>query len=147
MNTTSHFHSLLPWLPLSLLGEQVCSSEPLIDVLNTTYAEAVHWKMNYFKIPYGKVGKSFVSELARLFNAFAAGSAMESIALKAVTLMPILLLPKPAHKSNAKDISACLERRLKIWLDGDLLELLREGRTLQQRIPKSSHKMNQDRLA
>ena len=124
-----------------------CSSEPVIDALNTTYAEAVHWNMYYFKILYGKVGKSFVSELARLFNAFTAGSAMESIALKAVTLMPILLLQKPAHKSNAKDLSACQERRLKTWLDGDLHQLLREGRTLQQRIPVSSHKMNHDRLA
>ena len=60
--------------------------------LNAAYAEAVHWKMNLFKVPYGKAGKSFVSELARLFKAFATGSALESIGLKAATLMPILLL-------------------------------------------------------
>ena len=90
-----------------------CSSEYIIDALNTTYAEAVHWKMNYFKIPYGNVGKSFVSELSRLFNAFAGGSAMESIVLKGVTLMPNLLLQKPAHKFNGKDLSACLKRPLK----------------------------------
>ena len=56
--------------------------------LNTAFAEAVHWKINLFKVPYGKAGKSFVTEIARLFTAFATGFALESIALKAVTLMP-----------------------------------------------------------
>ncbi len=56
---------------------------------------------------------------------------METIALKAPTLMPILLLKKPSPKSKARDHSACLERRLKTWLDGDLQDLLREGRIHQ----------------
>ena len=122
-------------------------SESFIHSLNVTYAEAVHWKPNLFKVPYENVGKSFVLELARLFKAFATGSAMESIALKAATAMPILLLQKPARHSKAKDHIACLERRLKIWSDGDLNELIREGRTIQQRIPTSSPTSNQERLA
>lgn len=61
--------------------------------------------MNLFMVPYGKAVKSFVSELARLFKAFATASALESIALKAATLMPILLLQKPVSKSKAKDIT------------------------------------------
>ena len=73
------------------------------DTVNTAYAEAVHCKMNLFKVPYGKAGKSFVSELARLFKAFATSSALESVHLKAATLMPILLLQKPPCKSKAKD--------------------------------------------
>jgi len=88
-----------------------------------------------------------VSELARLFKAFATSSALESIALKAATLMPILLLQKPARKSKAKDHITCLERRLSTWLQGDLNELMREGRTIQQRIPKSSSSMKNAQLA
>ena len=28
------------------------------DILNAVHAEAMHWKMNFFKVPYGK---SFLS--------------------------------------------------------------------------------------
>ena len=66
--------------------------------------------MNLFKVPYGKAGKSFISELARLFKAFATSSALESVALRAATLMPILLLQKPARKSKVKDHITCLGR-------------------------------------
>ena len=78
-----------------------------IALLNTTYAEAIHWKINLFKIPYGAIGKSFVSELAWLFKAFAESSALESVALRAATIMPIMLLQKPAKKSKAKDHTKC----------------------------------------
>ena len=30
-----------------------------IDLLNTTYKAAIHWKLNLFKIPYGTAGKAF----------------------------------------------------------------------------------------
>lgn len=134
------------------IADPVCTwgeydSEHFSDSLNAAYAEVVHWKINYFKVPYGKAGKSFVSELARLFRAFATGSALESIALKAATLLPILLLQKPTRKSKARDHITCLERRLCSWLKGDLVELLREGRTIQQRINKASPSMSNEHLA
>ena len=99
--------------PVFTWGE--LDSTQFTDILNAAFAEAVHWKTNLFKVPYGKAGKSFVSELAGLFKAFATSSALESVALKAATLMPILLLQKPARKSKAKDHITCLERRLDTW--------------------------------
>ena len=90
-------------------------TKKLTDALNAAYAEAAHWRMKLFKVPYGKAGKSFVSKLARLFQAFAIGSALESIAMKAATFMPILLLQKPARKSKAKYHITCLERQLSTW--------------------------------
>ena len=71
---------------------------------------------------------------------------MESIAMKAAIVLPILLLQKPSHNSKAKEHSACLERRLKTWQNGDLSDLLLEGRTIQLRIPKSSLKDSQKHL-
>ena len=76
-------------------------------------------------------------ELSRLFRAYAEGSTLESIALKACTVMPILLLQKPFKSSKQKDHSACLARRLSIWKKGDFKSLLEEGRALQNRLPKS----------
>ena len=46
-------------------------------------------------------------------------------------------IQKPARKSKAKDHITCLERRLDMWRAGDLNELMREGRTIQQRITKT----------
>ena len=108
-----------------------------ITSLNAAYNEVVHWRPNLFRVPYGKAGKSFVFELARLYNS-ASKSAMECIAMRAAVVVPILMLQKPSSKSEAKEHNSCLERCLNTWLDGDLDNLLVEGRTLQQRIPKSA---------
>ena len=69
----------------------------------------------------GNVGKSFVAELSRLYNAFVSGSALESIVLMAAIVLPILVLQLLYCKSRAKEQIACLERRLKLWRAGDLV--------------------------
>ena len=98
----------------------------------------VHWKKNLFPVPYGNAGKRFTSELSRLYRAYAEDSALESVALKAVTVMSVLLLQKPSHNSKPKNHTACLERRLHSWDDGDINNLLLEGRVLQARLPNFS---------
>ena len=104
--------------------------------LDATYAEVVHWRRNCFTVPYGKGGKEFVRELSRLFLAFGSASALEAVTLKAATVFPILLLQKPSSASKTKNHITCLERRLACWSKGDLDELVREGRAIQQRLPK-----------
>ena len=96
----------------------------------------LHWRMNCFKIPHGNAGKSFTSELARLFLAFATGSALESVTLKAAAVLPPLLLQKSHWKSKSRDHISCLERWMKLWEEGDIVELVREGRAIQNRLPK-----------
>ena len=108
------------------------------QVLECTHREVVHWRLNSFKVPAGKSGKEFVRKLSRLYSAFASASSMESIALKATVVMPILLLQKPQQKSKIKYHIACLERRLRVWKEGNFNELLLEGRTIQNRLPKSN---------
>ena len=116
--------------------------------LEAAYAEVVHWKPNTFPIPFGNAGKKFTQELSRLFRAYAEGTALESIALKATTVLPILLLQKPARNSKAKDHTSCLDRRLKTWYEGDINSLVLEGRCLQMRLPKTpSWKRNKESLA
>ena len=99
--------------------------------VNAAYTEAVHWRRNVFSVPSGKAGKAFVTELSRLWQAYGSAGAMECIALRAASLMCILLLQKPHEKSKAKEHSACLERRLVTWSKGSVEELLHEGRTIQ----------------
>ena len=77
-----------------------------------------------------------MSELARLFTAYADMSALEPVALCAVTVLSVLALQKPSRKAKSKELNACLVRRMAIWAKGDISALLEEGRCLQQRLPK-----------
>ena len=45
--------------------------------------------------------------------------------------MKCLLLQKPHAKSKAKEHSIHLERRLKLWRDGNIDDLFQEGRCIQ----------------
>jgi len=95
-------------------------------LVDTTYAEVVHWRRNCFSVPFGKAGSDFVSELSRLYLAFGSASMLETVALKAATVLPILLLQKPSKRSRTKDHIRCLERRLASWQNGNLEELVRK---------------------
>ena len=115
-------------------------AEVFSKMLDTIYLEVVHWKENAFMLPYGEAGSKFASELARLFNAFAQTSALEAVALKAVAVMQIFLLQKPSKSSNANDHLKCLNKQLRLWNDGDLEELLLEGRAIQLCLGNSKNK-------
>ena len=104
----------------------------------------VHWRRNIFDVPTGNSGTAFVLELSRLFRAYAEGSALESIALKAGLTMCTLLLQKPSRTSKSKDHKYYLERRLASWSAGDLEDLLNEGITIQQRIKRTKSKQHND---
>jgi len=45
-------------------------------------------------------------------------------------------LQKPSARSKAKDHKECLKRRLALWQEGKIDELIREGRAIQQRLSK-----------
>ena len=55
----------------------------------------------------------------------------QSVALKADIVLLILLLQKPTMRSKIKEHTKCLESRLRSWSDGNLEELVKEGRALQ----------------
>ena len=78
--------------------------------INLAYEEVVHLRRNLFQVPSGSTGKAFVSELAHLFQVYADSSSLECIAVKATTIMQILLLQKPSRTSKSKDHVAHLQR-------------------------------------
>ena len=91
-------------------------------------------------VPRSSAGRAFVSELARLFRSVGEGSALESIALKATGIFVVcaLVLQKPSRNSKERDHICHLERRLRLWKDGALDELLCEGRVIQSRLRHAS---------
>ena len=102
--------------------------------LEETYAEVVHWRRNIFMVPSGAAGKEFVREISRLFDSFTQQSALEAISIRAIMTMPHLLLQKPDVKSKAKEHLKVLERRLVAWRNGDIQELVLEGRAIQSHL-------------
>ena len=89
-----------------------------------------------------------MNELSRLYLAYGSASALESVALQATIVLPILLLQKPSKTSKTKEHIACLERRLSLWSSGELMELVTEGRALQQRLPRGADaRYNSTKLA
>ncbi len=132
-------YPIIPELPIAepnfMWGKK--DARQFTNELDKTYELIVHWKRNIFRVPQGNGGKQFVAELARLYGAFAAASALETVALKAAIVMPQLLLQKPHQKSKTKEHITCLKRRLELWKDGDLTSLLNEASTTQYRLEKS----------
>ena len=116
--------------------------------INSAYYEAICWRHNLFQVPWGKVGTSFVTGLASLFRGYGESTVLESVALHAAMVMPILLLQKPHARSKAKDHLKCLERRLAVWKAGDIELLFHEGRTIQSRfrLPHTNSSANEDHI-
>ena len=73
-------------------------------------------------------------ELARLYQAYADRSSLESVALKACSVLVALTLQKPNRTSKSKDHVAHLHRRLTLWKEDDLSALLDEGRCIQRHL-------------
>ena len=71
-----------------------------------------------------------MSELAELFCAADEGSALEGIAIKAALTLCSLVLQKLSHNSKEKHLMKCLERYPQLWGEGNLHELVLEGRTI-----------------
>ena len=77
-----------------------------------------------------------VQEMARLFQSFADGSALEGITMKAAMLMPI---QKTSFKSRSREDARVLGRQLLSWKRGDLESLLKEYRSIQEHLNSTIH--------
>lgn len=110
------------------------SGEDFSCAVHSAYSEAVHWRRNLFLVPSGSVGKDFVKELTKLFNAYAQASALESVALEAISVACCVLLQRPHASSKSKDHISALQRRLVAWREGDIDGLMREGRAIQKQL-------------
>ena len=84
-----------------------------------------------FYTPRGSAGKAFVYELARLFCIVGQGSALESIALKAMFVASSLLLLRTCPRAKPTDNAKRLGEYLVLWKNGDISELLHEGTAIQ----------------
>ena len=101
--------------------------------INEIYEEIVFWRKNLFMLPTGRAGKSFIDEMEKLLNTWVDNTAMKDIALKAIMIMPSLLLQKPSKDSKSRDHLKALERRIELWQAANFKELNFEAKTIQER--------------
>ena len=66
-----------------------------------------------------------MAELARLYEAFASESALESVAMTAAMTFPAF--QKLHSKSKVQEHIASLRRQLSLWKEGEIAELLKGG--------------------
>ena len=102
--------------------------------IGSVYSEIVYWKKVLFLLTTGAAGKGLIEETIRLVNSWTYKLDLETIALKALMIMPCLLLQKTFLNSKSKENSETLKRKLWLWKNGQLDQLMFEGKTIQDKI-------------
>ena len=102
------------------------------------YELVVSWRRNIFELPKGKQGKRYVAEMTSWIDKWCDNSEGSDFAFYAFSVMPHLLLQKTNLKMPGKEKKQILERRMNLWDQGDIIGLLREGKTLQTRLKQPS---------
>jgi hypothetical protein len=105
------------------------------------------WRKNVFKLPKGSAGKHFTQALSKLYLSYAERTALECVSLKAASIIVPLLLQQPASKTSYKENKEHLQRRLSLWHDGNIRELIREGQSIQDRLIATPHNLSDAVLA
>ncbi len=132
-------------LPIFKWGSR--DAADFISDVQVAYGVVTKWRKNVFKLPSGTAGKKFTQALTRLYLAWAECSPLESIALKAAAIMVPLLLQQPMGKGNHRANTDHLLRRLALWDDGCIAELLKEGSTIQKQLNVSRKSLDDSSLA
>ena len=74
------------------------------------FNELVHWKRNLFNLPKGTPGKAFINELTKRINEWCSKSPNRDICLKALVVMPSLILQRTSNKCKMSEIKSHVER-------------------------------------
>ena len=97
-------------------------------------------------VPIWAAGKKFIDEISRLLSLQTDNTPLKNIALKAIHVMPALFLQKLSKTSKAKYHLKALERRLSLWEEGNITELVNESETIQERLSSKNSQMDIEKL-
>ena len=113
---------------------EVEQPETFFVKIERLYEELVYWKRNLFEIPTGNAGKEFINELTSYVNQWCSNAPDRAVAIKIVMILPQLMLPRTSLKAKSSENKHNLERRLELWKNNEIDELIYECKTIQQRI-------------
>ena len=126
--------------PPTATAEETQCPMPNNACLKEVYNEIITWRRNLFMIPLDRSGKELVPEFAEMIGQFANGAPNGVSTWAAITVASHLLLQKPSPQSKAKDHVEHLTRRLGLWRENRLSELLDEGRCVQAHLVSRPHR-------
>ena len=69
--------------------------------------------------------KKSINEITKLFDQWSIDTPLKSIALETIHVITALLLQKLSKNSKARNHLIALERRLKLWDEGNINEFFR----------------------
>ena len=102
--------------------EQSC--RPSSSDLCASYNIVMKWRRKLFIVPYGAAGVDFVDEISHIIQSFVDGGSMRNTAWRAFAVLCHVLLQKPHDSRIMANHSEHLRRRLRLWRDGSIRELL-----------------------
>ena len=108
--------------------------------IHRAYEKMPYWKKNLFPIPSGTLGKKNLEEMTKLIDAWTSHGPSRSYTLKALMIMPSLLLQKTSKNSKAKENKQHLQRRMTLWKQNEFETLVKEVITIQTRLTSSKSK-------
>ena len=123
----------------TIIGTEPDNEMKYREELENTFNESVDWKRNLFDLPKGAPGKAFINGLTKQINEWCSESPNRDICLKALMVMPSLILQRTSNKCKMSEIKSHVERRLNHWKNKDVEGLLDETRTIQKK-PSSKTK-------
>ena len=89
-------------------------SQPDINgIISVIYKESARYCRYLFLLQTRNVGMKCINKCTKLINAWAVNSTLHKITLKALSIMPSLLLPKLIKKSKTKEQNE--------WQEGEIL--------------------------
>ena len=91
------------------------------------------WKKDFFELPKCRNGKEFIRVMTRLTTLWSSKSPDRNFCLKALMVMPSLLLLRTSNKAKTVENKTHLARRLEVWKERKANEVLHEGMTIQSR--------------
>ena len=99
----------------------------LKDDINYAYEQIVFWKKDFFDLPKCAKGKEFIREITRFISNWSSNSPERDICMKALMVMPSLLLLRVSKDAKTAENKQQLERRFGLWKEGKIIELVREA--------------------
>ena len=98
------------------------------------------------EVPRGKPGNDFIIELTRLLKLFNTKSAWEHVSVNNAIIFVPLMLQKPSAKSKPRDNARYLSKRLSLWNEGKLDEIMSEAAEIQKRLSASKPRTKQEKI-
>ncbi|KAG1714378.1 Protein lifeguard 1 [Nymphon striatum] len=116
----------------------------LKNQITQAYEKIVFWRKNQFELPKGKVGETFVKLITDWINKWIDKTEYRDVAFHAVFALPSLLLQRSNNKSTKQQNKEVLSRRLQMWQEGKILDLLKECQVIQNRLENQYKNQHED---